>query len=124
MSCQINTASKVISLIWEHTSTSENHLQASSAKYVEGIVHDRIKFSVEVPIVQSDETDVALSYHLFSIKEKFKRSECFNDKTFLPSLLLLQSVLQTLVDFGLLYDFVPQSSIFTLLSPVTQFHLL
>ena len=26
--------------------------------------------------------------------------------------------------FGLLYDFVPQSSIFTLLSPVSHFHLL
>ena len=33
-------------------------------------------------------------------------------------LLLLQSALQPLVGFGLLYDFVPQSSIFTLLSPV------
>jgi len=39
-------------------------------------------------------------------------------------LLLLQSVLQPLVGFGLLYDFVPQSSIFTLLSPVSHFHLL
>jgi len=29
-------------------------------------------------------------------------------------LLLLQSALQPLVGFGLLYDFVPQSSIFTL----------
>ena len=37
---------------------------------------------------------------------------------------LLQSALQPLVGFGLLYDFVPQSSIFTLLSPVSQFHLL
>jgi hypothetical protein len=26
--------------------------------------------------------------------------------------------------FGLLYDFIPQSSIFTLLSPVSRFHLL
>jgi hypothetical protein len=33
-------------------------------------------------------------------------------------------VLQPLVGFGLLYDFVPQSSIFTLLSPVSHFHLL
>jgi len=32
--------------------------------------------------------------------------------------LLLQSALQPLVGFGLLYDFVPQSSIFTLLSPI------
>jgi hypothetical protein len=32
--------------------------------------------------------------------------------------------LQPLVGFGLLYDFVPQSSIFTLLSPVFHFHLL
>ena len=39
-------------------------------------------------------------------------------------LLLLQSALQPLVGFGLLYDFVPQSSIFTLLSPVSHFHLL
>jgi len=31
-------------------------------------------------------------------------------------LLLLQSALQPLVGFGLLYDFVPQSSIFTLLA--------
>ena len=38
-------------------------------------------------------------------------------------LLLLQSALQPLVGFGLLYDFVPQSSIFTLLSPVSHFHL-
>jgi hypothetical protein len=29
-----------------------------------------------------------------------------------------------LVVFGLLYDFVPQSSIFTLLFPVSRFHLL
>jgi hypothetical protein len=40
------------------------------------------------------------------------------------SLLLLQSALQTLVGFGLLYDFVSQSSIFALLSPVSHFHLL
>jgi len=33
-------------------------------------------------------------------------------------IVLLQSALQPLVGFGLLYDFVPQSSIFTLLSPV------
>jgi hypothetical protein len=39
-------------------------------------------------------------------------------------LLLLQSALQPLVGFGLLYDFIPQSSIFTLLSPVSHFHLL
>jgi len=39
-------------------------------------------------------------------------------------LLLLQSALQPLVGFGLLYDFVPQSSIFTLLSPVSHIHLL
>jgi len=39
-------------------------------------------------------------------------------------LLLLQSALQPSVGFGLLYDFVPQSSIFTLLSPVSHFHLL
>ena len=38
--------------------------------------------------------------------------------------LLLQSALQPLVGFGLLYEFVPQSSIFTLLSPVSHFHLL
>ena len=36
--------------------------------------------------------------------------------------LLLQSALQPLVGFGLLYDFVPQSSIFTLLS-VSNFSL-
>ena len=35
-----------------------------------------------------------------------------------------QSALQPLVGFSLLYDFVPQSSIFTLLSPVSHFHLL
>jgi hypothetical protein len=29
-----------------------------------------------------------------------------------------------LVGFGLLYDFVPQSSLFTLLSPVSHFHFL
>jgi hypothetical protein len=39
-------------------------------------------------------------------------------------LLLLQSALQPSVGFGLLYDFIPQSSIFTLLSPGSHFHLL
>jgi hypothetical protein len=39
-------------------------------------------------------------------------------------LFLLQSALQPLVSFGLLYEFVPQSSIFTPLSPVSHFHLL
>ena len=39
-------------------------------------------------------------------------------------LLLLQSARQLLVGFGLLYDFVPQASIFTILSPVSHFHLL
>jgi hypothetical protein len=39
-------------------------------------------------------------------------------------LLLLQSALQPVVGFGLLYDFVTQSSLFTLLSPVSHFHLL
>jgi len=34
---------------------------------------------------------------------------------FPKTFLLLQLVLQPLVGFGLLYDFVPQSSIFTLL---------
>jgi len=38
--------------------------------------------------------------------------------------LLLQSALQPLVGFGLLYDFIPQSSIFKLLSPISHFHLL
>jgi hypothetical protein len=38
--------------------------------------------------------------------------------------LLLQSALQPLVGFDKLYDFVSQSSIFTLLSPVSHFHLL
>jgi hypothetical protein len=39
-------------------------------------------------------------------------------------LLLLHSVLQHLVGFGLLYSFVPQFSIFTLLAPVSHFHFL
>jgi hypothetical protein len=39
-------------------------------------------------------------------------------------LLLLQLALQPLVGFGLLYDFVPQSSIFTILSPVSHVRLL
>ena len=39
-------------------------------------------------------------------------------------LLFLQLELQPLVGFGLLYDFVPQSSLFTFLSPVPHFHLL
>jgi len=39
-------------------------------------------------------------------------------------LLVLQSALQPLVGFGQLYDFVSQSSVFTLLSPVSHFHLL
>ena len=37
---------------------------------------------------------------------------------------LLQSALQPLVGFDLLYNFVPQSSIFTLLSPVNPFRAL
>jgi len=37
----------------------------------------------------------------------------------IPDGLLLQSALQPLVGFGLLYDFVPRSSVFTLLSPVS-----
>ena len=37
---------------------------------------------------------------------------------------LLHSALQHLMGFGLLYDFVPQSSIFILLCPVSHFHLL
>ena len=45
-------------------------------------------------------------------------------KLYEHTLLFLQSQLQPLVGFGLLYDFVPQSSIFTLLSPVSHFHLL
>jgi hypothetical protein len=43
--------------------------------------------------------------------------KCFRD-----NLLLLQLALQPLVGFGLLYDFVPQSSIPTLLSPASHFH--
>ena len=39
-------------------------------------------------------------------------------------IIIIQLALQPLVGFGLLYDFVPQSSIFTLLSPVSHFHLL
>ena len=39
-------------------------------------------------------------------------------------IIIIQSALQPLVGLGLLYDFVPQSSIFTLLSPVSHFHLL
>jgi hypothetical protein len=34
----------VISLIWQHVSTSEGHLQASSKKYIKGIVYNFIKF--------------------------------------------------------------------------------
>ena len=41
----------------------------------------------------------------------------------LRALLLLQLALQPSVGFGLLYDFFPQSSIFTLLSPISHFHL-
>jgi len=44
--------------------------------------------------------------------------------TFERKILLLQLALQPFVGFGLLYDFVQQSSIFTLLSPVSHFHLL
>jgi len=49
---------------------------------------------------------------------------CKRNRTSLKQILLLQSALQLLVGFGLLYDFVPQSSMFTLLSPVSRFHLL
>ena len=46
---------------------------------------------------------------------------CFEQYLAHP-LLLLQSALQPLVGFGLLYDFVPQSSTFALLSPVYLAH--
>jgi hypothetical protein len=39
-------------------------------------------------------------------------------------LLLLQSALKPSVGFGLLYDLIPRSSIFTLLSPIAHIHLL
>jgi hypothetical protein len=47
---------------------------------------------------------------------------CSSDASlFIFFFFLLQLALQPLVGFGLLYDFVPQSSIFTLLSPVSHF---
>jgi hypothetical protein len=52
-------------------------------------------------------------------------SSSFSSSSSSPSsFLLLQSALQPLVGFGVIYDFVPQSSIFALLSPVSHFHLL
>ena len=58
--------------------------------------------------------------------ELYTRTHEINYTNYILILLLLhlQSALQPLVGFGLLYDFVPQSSIFTLLSPVSHFHLL
>jgi len=34
----------VMSLIWQHVSTAEGHLQAGSIKYIEGIMYSCIKF--------------------------------------------------------------------------------
>ena len=44
--------------------------------------------------------------------------------TYAHFLLLLHLPLQPSVCFGLLYDFVPQSSIFTILSSISHFNLL
>ena len=49
---------------------------------------------------------------------------CMSKILLLLLLLLLQLALQPLVGFGRFYDFVPQSSIFILLSPISHFHLL
>ena len=49
-------------------------------------------------------------------QRSISRSSGCSHFTMTLGLLLLQSALQPLVGFGLLYDFVPQSSIFTLLS--------
>jgi hypothetical protein len=38
-------------------------------------------------------------------------------------IIIFQSALQPLVGFGLRYDFILQSPIFTLLSPISQFRL-
>ena len=38
----------VMSLIWQHVSTSEGHLQASSIKYIKGIVYNCITFWAKI----------------------------------------------------------------------------
>ena len=45
--------------------------------------------------MQSDGTDIALSYQLFSIKDKFKGLEWFNDKTFLTNIIIFFYVFST-----------------------------
>jgi len=52
------------------------------------------------------------------------QTRLINNLLLLLLLLLLQLALQPLVGFGLLYNFVLQSSIFTLLSPISHFRLL
>jgi hypothetical protein len=53
----------VISLIWQHVSTSEGHLQASNTKYIKGILYNFIKF------LNSDLSfKIALSNQLYTRK--------------------------------------------------------
>ena len=40
----------VMSLIWQHSSTSEGHLQANSIIYINGIVYNCIKFELSLSL--------------------------------------------------------------------------
>jgi len=48
----------VISLIWHHVSTSEGHLQASSIKYIKGIMYSCVKFWTEISTIQFDKIPI------------------------------------------------------------------
>jgi hypothetical protein len=76
-------------------------------------------------IVVNEETIFRASFNIRELECEFKLPHSNYENNQQDALfLLLQSALQPLVGFGLLYDFVPKSSIFTLLFPVSHFHLL
>jgi hypothetical protein len=63
-------------------------------------------------------------YVLLDLLKSVIQNFCLSTIVNFLLLLLIQPALQPLVGFGLLYDFIPQSSIFALLSPISHFHLL
>jgi len=84
-----------------------------------------IQMVVAIEIIVTEETIFRASFNIRELECEFKLPYSNYENNQQDALfLLLQSALQPLVGFGLLYDFVLQSSIFTLLSPVSHFHLL
>ena len=71
-------------LIWQHVSTSECHLWASSIKYPRGTVYSCFKLGIEITVLQFDKICVNLSSKLYQIKSEYdlksdnKIHECFN----------------------------------------------